>query len=110
MTSPYVASPTPQHQEAWRIVLVVLACLGAPPAAAVAGFVAAIVWSGCFIECTGSSGDHLAGGALFLLTLALLLLGPALAWLLLRRWSAVALAAGGVVATLVTGSVLIGLN
>jgi len=106
MTSPYVTSPN--RTEPWRVVLVALACVLAPPPAVVAAFAAAIVWSGCFIECTGDSGDHLTGGALGLLAVALLLLGPGLAWLLLRRWTAVALAAGGVVALLVTGAAIIG--
>jgi hypothetical protein len=110
MTSPYVTSPRPRHQEPWRIVLVVLFCVAAPPAAAVVGFIGAIVWSGCLMECTGDSGNTLSGAALLLLALALLLFGPALAWLLLRRWTAVALAAAGVVATLATGALLIGAN
>ncbi len=110
MTSPYVAVPTPRHLQPWRIVLVVLACIASVPAAVIAAFAAAIVWSGCFIECTEDSGDHLTGGALWLLTAALFLLGPALAGLLLRRWAAVALAAGGVVAVLVTGAVIVGAN
>ena len=106
MTSPYVTSPS--RTEPWRVVLVALACVLTPLPAAVAAFAAAIVWSGCFLECTDESGDHLTGGALGLLAVALLLLGPALAWLLLRRWTAVALAAGGVVALLVTGAAIVG--
>ena len=110
MTSPYVTSPTPRHQEPWRIVLVVLACVLAPPPAVVAAFVAAIAWSGCFIECSTPDPDYAWGGGLGVLALALLLLGPALAGLLLRTWAAVGLAVCGVVATLVTGAVIIGLN
>ena len=93
----------PRHQQPWRVVLVVLACVAAPPAAAVVGFIGAIVWSGCLMACPGESGNTLSGAALLLLALALLLLGPALAWLLMRRWAAVALAAAGVLATLLTG-------
>ena len=112
MTSPYVTIPAQAaaRPAAWRVVLVVLACLLAPPAAAVAAFVAAIVWSGCFIGCDPGGGDHLAGGGLWLLAVVLLVLGPVLAWLLLRSGRAVLAAIGGVVATLLTGALLIGVN
>jgi hypothetical protein len=111
MTSPYVTIPSrpAARPAAWRVVLVVLACLAAPPAAAVAAFVAVIVWSGCFISCDAGGGDHLAGAALWLLAVALLVLGPVLAWLLLRSGRAVLAAVGGVVATLLTGALLVGI-
>jgi hypothetical protein len=112
MTSPYVAIPAQSlpRPAAWRIAVVVLACLAAPPAAAVAAFVAAIVWSGCFISCDAGGGDHLAGAGLWLLAGALLVLGPVLAWLLLRSGRAVVAAVGGVIATLLTGALRVGVN
>ena len=111
MTSPYVTTPrqAAARPTTWRVVLVVLACLAGPPAAVVAAFAAVIVWTGCFLSCDAGGGDHLAGGALGLLAGALLVLGPVLAWLLVRSGRAVVAAIGGVVATLLTGALLVGI-
>ena len=110
MTSPYVATTTPRHEQPWRIILVALTCLLSPPAAVIAGFAGYFFYSDCIFECTPGSGDHLGGGLLLLLAVARLVAGPVMAWLLLRRWLAVALAAAGVVAVLVTGTVIVGAN
>ncbi|MFN2539015.1 MAG: hypothetical protein ABR549_12840 [Mycobacteriales bacterium] len=78
--------PPSSTRETVGKVLTVLASVVGPPAAAVAAFVAAIVWSDCFIECSGDP-DHLGGGLLFALAAVLLLAGPALAATLVRRGS-----------------------
>ena len=106
MTSPYVDAP-PRTQP-WRLVLVALACVLSPLPAAVAGWIGLIIWSGCFIECDPGSGDHLAGGGLFLLAAGLLLLGPALAWVLLRSGRAVLAAVGGVFGILLLSGLILG--
>ena len=97
MTSP--ARPAP-----WRTVLVVLVAGVGAPGAAVAAFAAAVVWSGCFIGCSGG-GDHLAGGLLGLLALGLLAAGPGVGWWL-RRWTGVLWGTGTV---LVSGLLCAGL-
>jgi hypothetical protein len=77
-----------------RIVLITLASVLGAPAAVVAGYAAEIEGSGCFIECN-SATDHpnaAAGLLLGLLTVALALAGPLLAWVLLRKTIAVVLA------------------
>ena len=69
-------------------VLTVLASVVGPPAAAFAAFVAAITWSGCFIECSSyDDGDRTTGALLGLLAVALLLAAPVLAATLVRRWT-----------------------
>jgi hypothetical protein len=66
-------------------VLTVLFSVVGPPAAAFLGFLAAITWTGCFIECSDSRGDHLSGGLLGALAVAVLLAAPVLAATLVRR-------------------------
>jgi hypothetical protein len=65
--------------------------------ALIAGFVAMVMWSGCFISCTGE--NHAAGAGLALLALALLAAGPALVAALYRSrawlWVAAYTALGG---------------
>jgi hypothetical protein len=106
MTSPYVTFPQQTQPEprssAWpvfRAILSVAAVLGFALAYVVAGFIAAVTWTGCFIECTGE--NHLAGGALAALAVALLAAGPALVALMYRSrgwlWVAGLAAAGGAV-------------
>lgn len=108
MTSPYVV---PAHRPApWRIVLVALTCVASVPLAAFTAFWALVEWTGCFIECTRGGGNHASGGLLWLTAAALLASGPTMAWLLLRRVRAVAAAAAGVLATLLTGALLIGVT
>lgn len=77
--------PPPARPAVWKILLTVVVAVMGPPAAAVTAFFAAVTWSGCFIGCT-SSGDHLAGGLLWGLAIALLMTGPVLAATLLRSW------------------------
>jgi hypothetical protein len=48
----------------------------------VAGFIAIIVWTGCFLSCTGE--DHAGGAALGLLAVASLGAGPGLVALMYR--------------------------
>jgi len=88
--------PAPSTPAVWRYVLITLAVLGGPPAAAVAAFVAVVTWSGCFLSC--SEPNHPVGALLGLLAAVLAVSGPALAWVLLRRWSAVGYALLGVLA------------
>src|SRR3954452_20824204 len=83
MTSPYVTFPQPaqpaKRPSAWPVlkaILAVLVILIGTVGFVVAGFVALIVWSGCFIECEG--GNPLDGGALALLAIFLLAGGPAI--------------------------------
>lgn len=87
----YFAPPSlASHRPAiWRIVLTVVVAVLGPPSAAVAGFAAAVTWSGCFLFCTGA--NHGGGFLLGLLALGLLASGPVLAWVLLRSsvWVAV---------------------
>ena len=68
----------------WRkAVPLVVAAVGTP-AAGVTALFAAIVYSGCFLSCTG--GDHTSGALLWLLAGAFLLAGPVSAALLTRSW------------------------
>ena len=92
---PPTPPPAASARETAGKVLTVLASVFGPPAAAVVAFFAAITWSGCFIECSQSSGDHTQGGLLWLLAGALLLVGPVLAAAMVRKatWVAVAIAA-----------------
>jgi hypothetical protein len=101
MTSPYMSfaatrtpSPTPTPRpSAWpvlramlAVVVVVLGVLGALMAA----FASVVVWSGCFISCTGA--NHRDGGLLALLAVVSLASGPAAVSGLYRsgRWMWVA--------------------
>jgi low affinity Fe/Cu permease len=104
MTSPYVRT----RPATWRLLLVALTSVAGAPAGVVGAWIAAVVWSGCFIECSG--GDHLQGGALWLLAIALLLAGPVLAWLLLRRAVAVLASVAAGVATVGFAALVIGAN
>ena len=85
--------PPSSTRETLGKVLTVLASVFGPPAAVVVGFIAAIVWTDCFIECSGNP-DHVGGGLLFALAAVLLLAAPALAATLVRkrRWVLVACA------------------
>ena len=76
--------PPPSARESVGKVLTVLASVLGPPAAAFAGFVGLITWSDCFLEC-GGQPDHLEGGLLVALALGLLLAGPLLAAVLVRK-------------------------
>jgi low affinity Fe/Cu permease len=89
------APPPATARETVGKVLTVLASVFGPPAAAVVAFLAAITWSGCFIECSQPVGDHTGGGLLWLLAIALLLLGPVLAASMVRKltWVVAAVAA-----------------
>jgi hypothetical protein len=115
MTSPYVSFPRqPQpvsRPSAWpvfRAILSVAVILGCGFAYVIAGFIAAVTWTGCFIECTG--GNHGAGAALGLLAVALLAAGPALVALLYRDrgWLWVSGSAAVVGAVLI--AMVIGIN
>ena len=83
--------PPSSTRETVGKVLTVLASVFGPPAAAVVGFLGLIVYSDCFIECSGHP-DHLGGALLLTLAGALLLLAPVLAALLVRKGSWVAAA------------------
>jgi hypothetical protein len=113
MTSPYVTFPHPHphphppapaaRPSAWpvlRVILSVALVLAGGFGFVIAGFIAIVTWSGCFIECTGT--NHRAGAALALLAVALLAAGPALVAALYRSrtWMVVAGFAGA------TGTVL----
>jgi hypothetical protein len=78
--------PPSSSRETVGKVLTVLAAVLGPPAAAVAAFIATIVWSDCFIECSGNP-DYLGGGLLFALAGVMLLAGPVLAAMLVRKAS-----------------------
>ncbi len=91
--------PTSPAPGTWRTIVVALATLGGPLAALVAGFVALITWSGCFLGCS-SAPDHTGGGLLGVLAVLLLVSGPVLAGLLLKRASAVGWSVLGVVGVL----------
>jgi hypothetical protein len=69
----------------------------------VAGFIAIIVWTGCFLSCTGE--DHVGGAALGLLAVASLAAGPGLVALMYRSraWLYVAYVAAA------TGALLLAL-
>ena len=100
-----VPSPAPSPG---RIVVIALATLLGPPPALVVAFIAAVTWSGCFLSC--SQPNHVGGALLFGLALLMVLAGPLLAWLLLRRWRAVGCAVLGVVGVLLTLGLLAGLG
>lgn len=94
------ALPSSTRESAGK-VLTVLASVFGPPAAAVAAFIGSIIWTDCFIACSGHP-DHLGGGLLFALAGGLLLLGPVLAATMVRKgtWVAAAVAAPFVEAAL----------
>jgi len=76
MTSPYVTFPG--RSTAQRVLLGTAAAsvlLLAGFGAALAAFVAKILWTGCFIEC--SQPNHLGGALLAALAVASLTSGPA---------------------------------
>ena len=85
MTSPYVTGPASvsppapapiaPRREWWRAALSVLVCLAGVVGAVIAGFIALITWSGCFIGCTGE--NHVGGALLGLLAAVSLASGPA---------------------------------
>lgn len=89
-----LAPPTSTTRDTVGKVLTVLGSVFGPPAAAVTAFIAAVEWSGCFIECNSATDtpDHVAGGLLWLLAVALLLSGPLFAVTLVRKavWIGVA--------------------
>jgi hypothetical protein len=104
MTSPYVTFPRPAQPaprpSAWPVLRALLAAvlvLAGLVGFVVAGFVALVTWTGCFIECTG--GNHRAGGALALLAIVLVAGGPAINAAMYRSrvwlWVAVSAAALG---------------
>jgi hypothetical protein len=106
MTSPYMTFPHPPasaaRPSAWpvlRVILSVAAVLAGGFGFVVAGFIAIVTWTGCFIECTGT--NHRAGAALALLAIVLLAGGPALVAALYRSrtwlWVSAFAAAGGAV-------------
>ncbi len=108
-TRTYAPATTPTAQPWWKAVVVVLAVVLGLPAAVVAGFAALVVWSGCFISC--GEPDPVSGFGLGVLAAVLLALGPALAWLLYRRWAAVAYACLAMpVAALLVLPVLLGVR
>ena len=74
-------TPTPL----WRYVVTALVAVVGPPLGLFAGFIAWVGWNDCFLSCQGHP-DHLGGGLLGLLAVALLLAGPALSIWLLRSW------------------------
>lgn len=78
MTSPYVVLPsTSSAKSGWPLVrafLAVTATVAGTAGAVVTGFIAVIVYSGCFISCEG--GNHAGGAALALLAVASLASGP----------------------------------
>ena len=74
MTSPYVLAPAPKR-EWWRMALSVLVVVAGIAGAGIAGIIAAITWTGCFIACTGE--NHLGGALLGLLAALSLASGPA---------------------------------
>jgi hypothetical protein len=107
MTSPYVTFPQPPapRSSAWPVVrafLSVGAVLAGIAGFVVAGFIAIIVWSGCFLSCTGE--NHPGGAALGLLAVAFLAAGPGLVALMYRSrvWLYVAYAAAATGAVLLT--------
>ena len=80
------APPPSTVRETVGKVLTVLASVFGPPAAAASAFFGLIVWSDCFIGCSGHP-DHVQGGLLLALALVLLLAGPVLAATLVRKGS-----------------------
>jgi len=77
----------PATQPGWAIALKVattvsLVLIGAA-AAAVAGFIGVVTYTGCFISCSG--GNQAGGLVLYALALAFLVSGPVLARIMWRR-------------------------
>ena len=103
---PTATATAPRRSVAAVIGTVVFTALSIP-AALVAAFAAAVTWSGCFISCTGP--DHVAGALLWLLVVAILSAGPALAAGVLRTRKAVIVTAilPGLVATALLVSALL---
>jgi len=66
-----------------KIATVASLVLVGAAAAAIAAFIGDVVYSGCFISCSG--GNKAGGLALYALALALLLAGPAVARLMWQR-------------------------
>jgi hypothetical protein len=89
----------------WKRVLTVVSVVLGPPAAAAMAFFAAITWSDCFIECSGHP-QHAKGAVLWLVAALLVLSGPLLAALLVRKASWVA----GTIAVPVVEVLLLGLQ
>lgn len=99
-------TPAPARGEVWRVVLVVLGCLVGPPASVYVGFLGAITYSGCFFSC--GQAQPVLGALLLAAALALLLAGPLLAALLIRRasavaWSVVGILGGGLLLVMLIG-------
>jgi hypothetical protein len=78
----------------WAYPVVGLASFAAVPVALAAAFLALIEGSGCFIECAQAEPNPLAAMGLVVLALLAVVLGPGLAKLLMRTWSAVGIAVG----------------
>ena len=114
MTSPYVtpsAVPAgtvvpvvrpPARREWWRIALSVLVVVAGVAGAGIAWIIAAIIWTGCFMGCTGE--NHLGGALIGVVAAVSLASGPAAVSGLYRsaRWmrAAVGLFSLGVVGIL----------
>jgi hypothetical protein len=107
MTSPYVtfSQPPAPRSSAWpvlRAILSVLVVLAGIAGFVIAGFIAVIVWTGCFLSCTGE--NHPGGAALGLLAVVFLAAGPGLVALMYRSraWLNVAYAAAAIGSVLLT--------
>jgi hypothetical protein len=109
MTSPYVSFPSApgSRPSAWpvlRAMLATVVVLLGVVGFVIAGLIALLTWSGCFIECTGT--NHRGGFLLGLLAVTSLASGPAAVSGLYRsaRWmwgAACTAAIGGVLIALV---------
>ena len=101
--SPAAAPRLPAPLPGWVVpvkVLTSMALVGSfLAAAAVAGFIATIVYSGCFLSCTGR--NEVGGLLLWALAAVLVLAGPALSVLMWRT-------ARSVQATAIWGAVVLG--
>jgi hypothetical protein len=107
MTSPYVSFPPAPgaRPSAWpvlRAMLATVVVLLGVVGFAIAGLIALLTWSGCFIECTGT--NHRGGFLLALLAVISLASGPAAVSGLYRsaRWMWGAAWAAGIGALLMT--------
>ena len=109
MTSPYVTTPAP-HAPApaprrgwWRVALSVLVVVAGVAGAGIAGIIALITWTGCFIGCTGE--NHTGGALLGLLAAVSLASGPAAVSGLYRSgrwmWAAAAVLVLGIAVMLI---------